>query len=463
MVVMVNLNGISRRHYDFNTYILCFFLFMLPSGLAFSGTSDGSGISRQQARDNLPSSSDTLFYAVKAGNINMVRDLIARGTNLNVRDDVGWTPLDYAKKRDKPAIRELLEQNGAITYPKSIQSMNEGPHVRILDDKNVEVLFLSHDVLTNKSELKRDSYQIGNTPLLIERIEIGREDLNPGSEMAIPTASFRGVREVFVIGDIHGEYSKVVPLLKNNGIVDDNSDWIWGKGHLVFMGDIFDRGNGVTEALWMIFNLEKQAEAAGGKVHLLLGNHEPMIFEDDFRYLADDYYSLCENLGLNYSELFNYDTVLGLWLRQKPVILSINNYLFVHAGLSPEMIERSLPLDTINRVVWRYLNNNERKDDAEIRDLLLGGRGILWYRGLINEEGRKDVIDESTLKSGLDFYNARALIVGHTEVDSIKSFFKGKVIDVNIPKRDPKIPDQGLLIRKGRLWVVYDNRERKKL
>jgi hypothetical protein len=188
-----------------------------------------------------------------------------------------------------------------------------------------------------------------------------------------------------------------------------------------------------------------------------------MIFEDDFRYLADDYYSLCENLGLNYSELFNYDTVLGLWLRQKPVILSINNYLFVHAGLSPEMIERSLPLDTINRVVWRYLNNNERKDDAEIRDLLLGGRGILWYRGLINEEGRKDVIDESTLKSGLDFYNARALIVGHTEVDSIKSFFKGKVIDVNIPKRDPKIPDQGLLIRKGRLWVVYDNRERKKL
>ncbi|MCK7532694.1 MAG: metallophosphoesterase [Marinilabiliales bacterium] len=201
--------------------------------------------------------------------------------------------------------------------------------------------FLSHDVLANKSELKRDNYQIGNTPLLINRIEIGREDLSPGSEMAIPVTSFRGVREVFVIGDIHGEYSRVVNLLKNNGIVDDNIDWIWGKGHLVFMGDIFDRGNGVTETLWMIFNLEKQAEAAGGKVHLLLGNHEPMIFEDDIRYVADDYYSLCENLGLSYSELFSHETVLGLWLRQKPVILSINNYLFAHAGLSPEMIEEA--------------------------------------------------------------------------------------------------------------------------
>jgi hypothetical protein len=460
---MVNLNGISRRRYEFNTFILCFFLFLLPVGIAFPGASAESGILCDQAQGNPSSSADTLFNAVKDGDINMVRDLIARRTDLNVRDSKGWTPLDYAKKRNKPVIRELLEQNGAITYPKSIQSMNEGPHVRILDDNEVEVIFLNHDALSGKSELKRENYQIGDMPLLIEQIEIGREDLYPDPEMAIQVPSYRGVREVFVIGDIHGEYSRVVNLLKNNGIIDDNNDWIWGKGHLVFMGDIFDRGRGVTEALWMVFNLEKQAEAAGGKVHLLLGNHEPMIFKDDLRYVADEYYSLCENLGLNYSDLFSYDTVLGLWLRQKPVILSINDFLFVHAGLSPEMIERHLPLDTINRVVWRYLNNNEGEVDAEIRTFLLGSRGILWYRGLIAEEGRMDVIDESTLNSGLDFYNAKSVITGHTEVDTIKSFFKGKVIDVNIPMRDPNIRVQGLLIRKGKLWVVDDDRQRKKL
>ncbi|MCK7532695.1 MAG: hypothetical protein MZV63_17515 [Marinilabiliales bacterium] len=89
-------------------------------------------------------------------------------------------------------------------------------------------------------------------------------------------------------------------------------------------------------------------------------------------------------------------------------------------------------------MVWRYLNNNESEDDAEIRDFLLGGRGVLWYRGLIEEEGRKDVIDESTLKSGLDFYNARAVIIGHTEVDSIKSFFKGKVLRREYSQKRPE-------------------------
>ena len=182
---MVNLNGISRRRYEFNTFILCFFLFMLPVGIAFPGTSAESGIFCEQAQGNPSSSADTLFNAVKDGNINIVRDLIARRTDLNVRDNKGWTPLDYAKKRDKPVIRELLEHNGAITYPKSIQSMNEGPHVRNLDDNKVEVIFLSHDALSGKSELKSENYQIGDTPLLIEQVEIGREDLNPVPEMTI--------------------------------------------------------------------------------------------------------------------------------------------------------------------------------------------------------------------------------------------------------------------------------------
>lgn len=460
---MVNLNGIIRRQYVFYARILCLSLFLLPFGTSFSGTGPGPGVPQQQVQSDPASSSDTLFYAVKTGNIEMVRNLIDSGTNLNAIDDKGWTSLDYAIKRNRPMIRELLEESGAVTYPKSIRSMNDGPHVRIIDDKTVEVLYLSHDGPSATSEIKSNIYQVGDRPLLINGIKIDREDLNQGSRITAQVMSYQGARKIFVIGDIHGEYTRVFNLLKNAEIINDKGDWIWGKGNLVFMGDIFDRGSGVTETLWMIFRLEKQAEAAGGKVHLLLGNHEPMIFGDDIRYVNDDYYALCKNLGLDYSELFDEATVLGSWLRQKPLVISINNYLFVHGGLSPVLIESQLPLDTINSVVWRYLNEKENEGDKNLKDLILGGEGVLWYRGLVNDDDRREVIDEITLEKGLDFYQARAIIIGHTEVDSITSFYNGKVIDVNIPKRDPEIPEQGLLIKKGKLWVLYDTGDRKKL
>jgi hypothetical protein len=55
---------------------------------------------------------------------------------------------------------------------------------------------------------------------------------------------------------------------------DDNLHWIGGKTHFVQTGDIMDRGDRAKEILDLLMRLEKEAEAAGGKVHILLGNHE---------------------------------------------------------------------------------------------------------------------------------------------------------------------------------------------
>ena len=33
-------------------------------------------------------------------------------------------------------------------------------------------------------------------------------------------------------------------------IVDDGGNWAFGQGHLVVVGDVFDRGDEVTEILW---------------------------------------------------------------------------------------------------------------------------------------------------------------------------------------------------------------------
>jgi len=288
------------------------------------------------------------------------------------------------------------------------------------------------------------------------------KDFNFSNKTISPKSSYLNASKIFVVGDIHGEFDRAFGLLKNNKIIDKNGNWIWGKGHLVFVGDIFDRGNKVTETLWWIFSLEKQAEKSGGKVHLLLGNHEPMIFKRDYRYVTDDYYSLCENLGLDYSELFNKKSVLGHWLRQKPVMIKINQFTFLHAGVSPELLEMHLITDSINKFVWQYLNDVENEKNIKPRQYLLGNEGVLWYRGLVQDGSRKDVISHFTLNHLLAFYNTKAFIIGHTEVDSISSFFDNKVIDVNIPKRKKDIKEQGLLIKGDKLWVVYDSQKKKK-
>jgi hypothetical protein len=229
------------------------------------------------------------------------------------------------------------------------------------------------------------------------------------------------------------------------------------------MGDIFDRGSKVTETLWLIIRLQKQAEEAGGKVHIVLGNHEPMILKGDLRYITDEYYSLCDNLGLDYSGLFSEQTLLGHWIRQNPVMIRINRFVFIHGGISPELYNLKLPSDTLNNIVRQYFNNTESERNIEKRNLILGTGGLLWYRGMAADGSRGEVIDDSTLNGALAFYGADTFIIGHTEVDSITTFLDRRVIDVNIPKRDVNIEEQGLLIRGTRLKVVYNSRKKKDL
>ena len=35
--------------------------------------------------------------------------------------------------------------------------------------------------------------------------------------------------------------------------MDEKYQWIFGKGHLVICGDLFDRGNDVAAELWLIY------------------------------------------------------------------------------------------------------------------------------------------------------------------------------------------------------------------
>lgn len=56
---------------------------------------------------------DNLIESIQEGNIEEVKEILATGENINVRDAIGLSPLHYAVKSNRKDIVELLLENGA--------------------------------------------------------------------------------------------------------------------------------------------------------------------------------------------------------------------------------------------------------------------------------------------------------------------------------------------------------------
>ncbi|MCJ7611995.1 MAG: metallophosphoesterase, partial [Candidatus Aminicenantes bacterium] len=87
---------------------------------------------------------------------------------------------------------------------------------------------------------------------------------------------FIGVDKVVAVGDLHGDYQNFIKILTGTHLVDQDLHWIGGRIHLVQTGDILDRGSSARRIFDLLIRLEKEAGQAGGKIHVLIGNHEEM-------------------------------------------------------------------------------------------------------------------------------------------------------------------------------------------
>lgn len=302
-------------------------------------------------------------------------------------------------------------------------------------------------------------YELDNYNLVIPELDF---DQKIHFDHKIPNDIFKDVEKFFVISDVHGQYNQFVRILLNNQIVDEKLNWNWQNGHLVVLGDVFDRGPQVTESLWLIYKLEQQAENAGGKVHVLLGNHELMIFQNDLRYIHEKYEIVTEKLETEYSDLFSPKTVLGNWLRTKPTIIQINDLIFCHAGISPEMSQNFSDLRSINATANLIFRRENLVSDDENEKLLTGSWGAYWYRGYFMKSKKYELITETEIETILARFKAEKIIVGHTTQDSVLSLWNGKVIAVD---SGIKYGDKGeaLLWQDGTFYRAFAQNSKKKL
>lgn len=268
-------------------------------------------------------------------------------------------------------------------------------------------------------------------------------------------------QKTVVLSDPHGRLDCLVSLLQGNGVINHRLQWSFGKNHLVIIGDIFDRGKDVTAILWLCYQLEQEAESAGGRVSFLLGNHEALVLSGDLRYCKEKYRLLAEKSQLPYPAFFGPNTELGRWLATRNTIEVVGDYLFVHAGLGEAFYQLRPEISTVNQTISNalHLSKKERNSYSELTAFLYGSEGPLWYRGLVRTDEKYHPANSRTLQGILTHYGVHRIFVGHTIFKEVSSFYDGKVIGVNVDNEENKEEkrSRGLLIEKGRLYVIGDH------
>lgn len=318
-----------------------------------------------------------------------------------------------------------------------VLDVNDGPHV-LWNGSHAQIF----RVRGGRLEIEK---AFGRFTLALPGVAAQPLTLQPGNPLPAQ-AVFPAPKKILAVSDIHGRFDTLLSLLKAQKVVDDQLRWTFGRGHLVVVGDVMDRGPNVTETLWFLRALEGAARKQGGWVHVLPGNHEAMVASSDLRYLNSKYTRAVEGLP-SQPELLGPESELGRWLRSRPVLLKLGNLLFVHGGISPELVAQDWSLEQINarfRIVWGVPAHAAEGDAA----LLLGSQGPIWYRGLLPPGGRPSSTEAEVAKALLHF-RVEAIVVGHTTLDHVTAFHGGKVFGI----------DAGILRgRRGEAWLWEDGR-----
>ena len=289
-------------------------------------------------------------------------------------------------------------------------------------------------------------------------------------------------QRIVAIGDLHGDHDAWRAISQSAGLVDAKGKWTGGKSTLVQMGDIVDRGPDSLKIIRDLMRLQREAPRRGGKVIVLLGNHEAMMMTGDLRYVHPGEYAAFVDrdskarrnrvyeanklviqaayqsrtpqmppeaikgewmktmpLGkIEYQLAWRPDGELGKWAISNPAVVKLGNTLFVHGGISAAYA--NVPVDEINRQVAAALN----AQDATPTAIINHPQGPLWYRGLIIRNDGDDAT-VAPIPAGTTI----PLTIDQ-EIDlALKGFGVKRIVVAHTPSRAGIIGGAG-----GKLWRV---------
>lgn len=271
---------------------------------------------------------------------------------------------------------------------------------------------------------------------------------------------------VVAIGDVHGDLEATRAALRLAGVMDAEDHWSGGNDTLVQTGDQLDRGDDEGEIIDLLDRLEKEAEAAGGKVVVLNGNHETMNVRLDFRYVTPNGYEDFQGEAAPPSLAPAVRTALDRMssetrgraaafipggrmarkLAENDVVAVVGDSVFVHGGVLPKHVRYGL--GKLNQEVSAWMRGEGAPPEP-----MQGEDAPTWSRAYSAVAGPKEcaMLDET-----LKLLHAKRMVVGHTPQKSgITPACDEKVwrIDVGMARHYGGSP-QALEIRRGQVRVL---------
>ena len=283
---------------------------------------------------------------------------------------------------------------------------------------------------------------------------------------------------IVAIGDLHGDHDAWIAIARSAGLIDRKGKWAAGNTVFVQLGDVVDRAPDSLKIIRHLMLLQREAPRRGGKVYVLVGNHEAMNMTNDLRYVHPGEFAAFANrdssrhrdavyeankaaieaayrarfptmtpetiraewikvtpLGkVEHQLAWSPDGEIGRWIVRNPAVVRIGDTLFVHGGISAAYA--AMPIEEINRRVAAALKAKDESPTSIIND----PHGPLWYRGLVTRQG-----DDETTKT---IAAAATTLTIDQEIDLVlRSFGVKRIVVGHTPSLSGIVSASG-----GRLW-----------
>jgi hypothetical protein len=214
---------------------------------------------------------------------------------------------------------------------------------------------------------------------------------------------------IYVVGDIHGHPEVLTALLRGEGLIGTDDAWTGSDSILWLIGDLVDRGPDGVGVIDAVRRWQREAYAAGGTVHTLLGNHDLLIcavarFGSSPRPAAGRLFRLTwEANGGRASDLERLTAEHVQWLATLPAMARLGDTVLVHAD-APFYLRYGESIDAVNRA---------------IRDVLASGDPVPWRR-LFGEFCERHHFagsgGEARAAAFLRWFGGTRIIHGHTPI-----------------------------------------------
>lgn len=332
-----------------------------------------------------------------------------------------------------------------------------------------------------------------------------------------PKTYRNAVRRLVVIGDLHGDIDITIKSLLAARVMNNEFKWIGGDTVVVQAGDQLDRVRPLEDLssgeyslkeesykdegsylkiLYLLNNLNRQAKKKGGEIINILGNHEMMNVNLDFRYVSDaefnefyltfkdknilrdrpvnhikdDFKEIKNGLLERASVFYPGGTISNYFATHFLPIVQIGKFVICHAGILPKLA-KEYTLKEINHKVRDYLLGDRKDQTLDFIDNFLEEDDLstLWTREYGEDEVDCSILDETlselNKKNTEKTERIESMIVGHSPQfynnEGINYRCDGKIfrVDVGMSKAfhftlDETIQNQ---YRKVKVLEILDN------